>query len=87
VISLSVIKLNALKLVIGISENLASQLLGKPKNVSGSVRSGVKTWGYDSTSTGWYVRDDSTNTKAKTVILTLQLKNQSYYVVDIYYSR
>ena len=48
---------------------------------------GVKTWGYDSGSTSWYVRDDITNTVAKTVVLTLQLKNHNYYVVDIYYSR
>ena len=75
------------KLVMGISEDLALQLFGKPKNVSGSAGSGVKTWGYDSASTGWYVRDDATNTVAKTVILTLRLKNQSYYVVDIFYSR
>ncbi len=74
-------------LVIGISDELALQLFGKPKRVSESARSTLKTWGYESSATSWYVRDEATNTVAKKVVLTLELKNQNYYVADIYYSR
>jgi len=75
------------KMMIGIPEDKVLTLLGKPKNVSASARSKLKTWGYDSYSACWYVRDEASNTVADTVILTLELKNQNYYVVDIYYSR
>lgn len=75
------------ELIIGRPKDEVLTLLGKPKSVSGSERSRLRTWGYDSYSLCWSVRDNSSRMQVKTIILTLEYKNQDYYVVDIYYSR
>jgi hypothetical protein len=73
------------KLIIGLPEDKVLTLLGKPLYVSGSARSKYKTWGFATYRTCWSVRDKVTNTKASTVTLDFELKNQDYYVVDIRY--